>query len=114
MENITTKYIKIAENNHDHNNNLKVSFYYDLGGYNCFTYKEKTRGYYVSVTPVERSELNGVTMESVTAFTGVYELLKPCSRKSKKAAAEAAEKCFSYEGMLVTYICNKYGYILED
>lgn len=113
MENITTKYIKIMENNNDHNNNLKISFYYDLGGYNYFTHEEKQRGYYVSVTPVEYSERGGVSAETITAFSGYYELLEPCSRKSKKAEAAALEKAFSYEEMIVTYICNKYGYILE-
>lgn len=111
---ITTKYIKIIDNKTDHNNNLKISFYYDIGGYNYFTHREKQRGYYVSVTPVERSERCGVIMESITAFTGAFELLQPCSRKSKKAEAAALEKLPAYKKLLIDYICNKYNYVLED
>lgn len=113
MENITTKYIKIIENKTDHNNHLKISLYYDLGGYNMFTHKEKPRGYYISVTPVERSERNGVNLESVTAFTGYYEILKTCNRKSKKAEAAAQALAATLENKIITYICNKNGYILE-
>ena len=35
---------------------LKIELYYDLGGYNCFTGKNEPRAYYLSVTPVERSD----------------------------------------------------------
>jgi hypothetical protein len=110
---ISQKYIAIKENKTDHNNFISVRVIYDLGGYNVFTYKEKPRGYYISVSPVERSTCDGVTMETFTAFSGYSELLHACDRKSKKAEAAALEKCFPYEKMMVTYICNKYGYILE-
>ncbi len=113
MENILTKYIKIIENKKDHNNNLKITFYYDLGGFNYFTHKEKPRGYYLSIAPVERSERNGVKIESVTAFTGFYELLEPCARKSKKAEAAALEKLPAYEKLIIDHILKNTGYILE-
>lgn len=107
------KYIKIIKNEKDKNNNLKIKIYYDLGGYNMFTHTPKKRGYYISVTPVERSERNGVKMESITAFTGYSELLQECSRKSKKAEAAAIEKAPYYEKMIIEYICKNNGYILE-
>jgi hypothetical protein len=107
------KYIKIIKNEKDKNNNLKIEVYYDLGGYNMFTYQPKKRGYYISVTPVERSERNGVKIESVTAFTGYFELLEECSRKSKKAEAAAMEKAPYYEKMMIEYVCKNNGYILE-
>lgn len=110
---IKTEYIKIINNSSDKNNYLKVSIYYDLGGYNYFTYQEKKRGYYISVTPVNRSERNGVIMESVTAFTGYFELLELCTRKSKKSEAIALEKSGPYKKMIIDYICNKNNYILE-
>jgi hypothetical protein len=110
---IKTEYIKISNNSKDKNNYLKVSIYYDLGGYNYFTYKEKQRGYYISVTPVIRSERNGVIIESITAFTGYFELLEACTRKSKKAELNALEKSNAYKKMMIDYICNKNGYILE-
>ena len=114
MENINTRYIKIAENNRDHNNYLQVEFYYTLGGYQYSTYTVKPRGYYVSVTPVEKGDRHGVSMISVTAFTGVYEMLEKCDRKSKKAEQAAREKLPAYEKLLIDYICKKYGYILEE
>lgn len=110
---IKKEYIKIIENNKDKNNNLKISVYYDLGGYNYFTHQEKQRGYYISVTPCNYAERNGVFYEEFTAFTGYFELLEPCTRQSKKTEATALEKAPAYKKMLLDYICNKNGYILE-
>ena len=106
---ISTKYIKIKENNHDKSNYIKIVFNYQLGGYNYFTYQEKPRGYYITVYPVEK---NGIS-ESFTAFTGVTECIEQVNRKSPKAEKIAAEKIPAYEKMMLDYICNKYGYILE-
>lgn len=113
MEIITTKYIKIIENNTDKNNNLKICFCYDIGGRSWATGKEKPRGYYISASPVHYSCKNGLVSEEYTAFTGVYDLLEGCARKSKKAEAAALEKFSSYEKMVLQYYYNKYGYILE-
>ena len=109
MENITVKYIKIIENKKDKNNYIKIRVYYDLGGYNWATHKEKPRGYYISIQPVER----GGNLEGFTAFTGFYDLLEPCARKSKKAEANALEKAIEREPDLINYICAQNGYILE-
>ncbi len=84
-----TEYIKTKEGE---NKFLRCELYYSLGGYNCFTYKSEPRGYYVSVTPVEREQRNGYTMESVTAFSGVKVLVCEVNRKSKKSEAEALAK----------------------
>lgn len=105
-----TKYIRITENNHDKSNFIKVYFNYDLGGMNYFTGREKKRGYYITVLPIER----GGGLEGFTAFTGVSELLQECSRKSAKAEKIALEKLPAFEKMLVDYIINKYGYIIEE
>lgn len=110
---ITEKYITIAENNRDSNNRLRVRVYYDLGGYNVFTYKEKPRGYYISVSPVERNTERGYITETYSAFTGYCELLFTCTRKSKKAEAAALENAAALEKKIIDYICNKNGYILE-
>lgn len=110
---ITEKNIKITNNNTDHNTHVKIRIYYDLGGYNYFTYREKQRGYYISVAPCERANRNGIVMESITAFSGVCELLEPCARKSKSAEQRARDKAPAYEKMMLDYIKNKYGYILE-
>lgn len=64
---------------------IKVSTYYRKDGMNYFTYKTEARGYYLSVTPVERAR----GFESFVAFTGFKVLLKEVTRASKKAEAEA-------------------------
>lgn len=107
---IMKKYITIKENNHDKSNFIKIYVHYDLGGMNYFTGREKKRGYYITVLPVER----GGNLEGFTAFTGISELLAECKRKSTKAEIAALEKVPVYEKMMIDYIVNKYGYILED
>ncbi len=88
-------------------NFLKLEVYYSLGGFNCFTYKNEARGYYLSVSPVQRSERDGIVFESYTAFSGVKLLLLEVSRKSKKAEAEAERIAEEKEAELIAYICNK-------
>lgn len=110
---ILTKYINIIENKRDRNNVLRVRVYYDLGGYNYGTGCAKKRGYYVSVDPLSRAIKNGYISEEYTAFSGYYDILEACDRKSKKAEAAALEKAAEAEKRLVDFVCNKYGYILE-
>ena len=64
---------------------IKVRTYYRKDAMNYFTYKNEARGYYLSVTPVER----GHGWETFTAFSGFKVLLKEVTRASKKAEAEA-------------------------
>ena len=111
---ILTKYRKITENKTDNNTHVRIDIYYDLGGYNVFTHKEKCRGYYIGVVPCERSSRDGITLESVAAFSGCVELLEQCNRKSKNAEQRALEKVPAYEKMMLDYIQNKNGYILEE
>ena len=70
---------------------VKVETYYNLGGMNYFTYKVELRGYYLSVTPVERVDHGSYITESCTAFSGYKMLLKEVKRKSKKAEMEAEQ-----------------------
>ena len=86
MSNIKQEFIKAVGGA---NRFLRCELYYSLGGYNFFTYKNEPRGYYVSVTPVEREQRNGYTMESVALFSGVKVLVCEVNRKSKKAEEEA-------------------------
>lgn len=88
---------------------LKIEVYYNLGGFNCFTYRNEQRGYYLSVTPVKRENRNGCTMEQFTAFTGIKQLVKPVNRKSTKAEAEAEAIAATMEADLIRYVCNKNG-----
>ena len=84
---------------------LKIEVYYHLGGYNYFTYRKEARGYYISVSPVEHSNINGVVMESYTAFSGSKYLLKEVSRKSAKAEAEAEKIAEGIERDLIRTVC---------
>lgn len=73
-------------------NYLKAEVYYALGGYNYFTGKNESRGYYLSVSPVEIKECDsGFKSESYTAFTGYKFLLFEASRKSQKGMDRAIE-----------------------
>lgn len=64
---------------------IEVELYYSKGGYNVFTYKHESRGYYVRICPVtvERN------MVSFIAFSGTKVCIHECSRKSAKAEREA-------------------------
>lgn len=83
MEHIKKEYL----NTNKDKTFLKCELYYSLGGMNYFTGKTEARGYYVSVSPVERS--NG--WESYTAFSGWKKCVVECARKGKKAEAKALE-----------------------
>lgn len=99
-------YITVKENTSGVTH-LKVKVYYDLGGYSNFTYTEKKRGYYVSVTPVKRWDVDGVQMESFTAFTGFKMLVKEVSRKSKKAETEAIAAAEKIQAKMIVCVCKE-------
>lgn len=83
MEHIKKEYL----NTNKEKTFLKCELYYSLGGMNYFTGRTEARGYYVSVSPVERS--NG--WESYTAFSGWKKCVVECARKGKKAETKALE-----------------------
>ena len=99
-------YIELKENTSDVTH-LKVEVYYDLGGYNYFAYTEKKRGYYVSVTPVKKWTVDGVPMESFTAFTGFKMLVKEVARKSKKAESEAIQAAEKIQNKMIACVCKE-------
>lgn len=70
---------------------LKAMIEYSLGGYNCFTSKTESRGYYMSISPVERSDKYGFITETYAAFTGLKQCVLPVQRKSQKKMNEAVE-----------------------
>lgn len=102
------KYIAVKENP-KHVNYLKIETYYSLGGTNVFTGRIETRGYCLSVVPVER---NG-NCESFTAFTGIKQVIKPVKRKSQKAEAEAEKIAENYIPGLIDYVCKNNNLELE-
>jgi len=63
---------------------FEASVYYSLGGMNYFTGTAEPRGFYLSVSPVERSEKNGITIKTYAAFSGTKILVEPAKRFSKK------------------------------
>lgn len=83
MSRIKTEYL----NTNKEKTFLKCELYYSLGGMNYFTGRVEARGYYVSVSPVER----GDGWESFTAFSGWKKCVVECARKGKKAEAKALE-----------------------
>lgn len=93
---------------------LKVEVYYTLGGMNYFTYKQEPRGYYLSVTPVERAERYGVSTEGFMAFSGTKKLVKPVSRKSEKAFQQAIEMAAAFENGLIRHVCTENGLPLPE
>ena len=88
---------------------LKVEVYYSLGGFNLGTYREDPRGYWLSITPVNRSEQNGVCYESVCLGSGLKKFLKETKsdRRGGKAEKEAVELACACEDELVKAVCQK-------
>lgn len=78
------KYFELKENEQK-NTHLEVEIYYSLGGMNYFTGREEKRGYYLSVSPIAKS--NGCI--SYIGFSGIKSLIKEVGRKSVKAEKEA-------------------------
>ena len=66
---------------------LEISVYYSKGGLSYLTGESSPRGYYISVTPVTKS--NG--MVRFTMFTGRRRLLLETKRYSDKQFARAVE-----------------------
>lgn len=111
MENIKTNYIPIRSLN-SNENYLKVDIYYDLGGYSYFTNKSSKRGYYVSVTPVVRSEHDNYFSETIGIFRGYKYCLREVTRKSNKVKQEVLEINIDW---LIKEVCNEYGLeIIEE
>ena len=105
MENIKTDYIPIRSLNSDENY-LKVSIYYDLGGYSYIASSPTKRGYYVSVTPVVRSEHDNYFSEIIGIFRGYKYCLREVTRKSNKVKQEVLETNIDW---LIKEVCNEYG-----
>lgn len=88
---------------------LRIDVYYALGGINYFTYKQEARGYYLSVSPVGRSQQGGVTMESCVAFSGVKKLILPVNRQSAKRLEEAKRLAAEAQPELISHVLAQNG-----
>src|SRR5579863_7708018 len=82
---------------------LVVDLYYNLGGMNYFTGTSEARGYYLSVTPEERT--NG--MRIATAFTGTKQLVLAVQRQSPKSLAKAIELAQPLKVNLISHVLAK-------
>lgn len=103
------KYLKVQENPASVTD-LKIELYYDLGGMNYFTGRAENRGYYLSVTPVERCVSSyGYTSECYTAFSGIKQLVKGVKRKSQKAEKEAENLAENLMNKMIDYVCSQNG-----
>lgn len=101
------KYYATLPENSQHVTHIKIETYYNLGGYNPFTSKQEERGYYLSVSPVERRRTDyGAMLESYVAFSGTKKCIKAVARKSKKAEEQAEENAKNYVRDLVLYVCT--------
>lgn len=105
------KYIPIKN---EKANNLKVQVYYNKGGMNYFSNLAEKRGFYISVSPVERSEHKGIggaiiVNESYSAFSGTKRLIKEVKRNSEKGLNEAIEISKELENELIEHVCSKNG-----
>lgn len=67
---------------------LEIIISYNQGGYNYFTYQNQPRGYYLHITPISEQSVDGVTMRTFTAFSGIKFLLKETKRFSQKELNE--------------------------
>lgn len=99
---VFSKYVKAEGPQVSH---LRIDLFYDLGGYNLFTYRNDSRGYYLSVTPVERCDRGGYFTESQTLFRGAKILLKEVTRKGAGVAREAEKIAMTRVEELVNYVC---------
>ena len=106
-----TNYIKVSGS--DKTNFLRIDMDYSKGGYNYFTYKQESRGYYLHISPVYRENRNGYTMESYAAFSGIKVLLSEVTRKSNKAESEALKIFETVKDKYINYILDKYNLTLE-
>lgn len=93
---------------------LKIEVKYSLGGYNCFTHREESRGYYLHVSPVKRFIRDGIQFESYAAFTGSKYLVHAVARRSEKAEKIALENAREIEAELIKHVCHANGLQLEE
>lgn len=98
------KYIKVKGSKAT---DIKIETYYNKGGLNYFTYKNETRGYYISVVPVKRRFNGRYYTESYTAFSGVKQLILEVKRQSAKQAEKADLLALDFEQDLINYVCEK-------
>lgn len=106
MKHTTIESIPVKENSKGIDA-LDVSAYYSLGGANMFSYRNESRGYYISVTPVKHIPREyGMMVESYPT-DGIKKCFIECSRQSaKKEQAVLNAKRSDYQD-LIDYVLNR-------
>lgn len=106
------EYIKVKGEN---SNAIQVKLEYELGGYQYSTCKNKPRGYYISVQPMFITDRgNGVISYSYTGWTGYYQLLAECKRRSKSAEDKAKTLYEDAKNDMIKRVCEEQNLILEE
>lgn len=82
---------------------IELELYYSKGGWNVFTCKQESRGYYVRICPVT---VEG-NMVSFVAFSGTKLCVHECPRKSAKAEREAIAAANGEYRELVSRLVSK-------
>jgi hypothetical protein len=107
MEKISTAYLKTSTDKMQ----IKIQLYYHKGGMNYFASKNEERGYYLSVTPVERYEetIDGKVFifENYKAYSGNKTLLLETKRISNKGIEDAKIIADKKQNELVEHVCTK-------
>lgn len=96
------------------NTYILVEVRYNKGGTNLFTYKNESRGYYISASPIERENKGGYFLESYMGFSGYKSLYKEVSRASKKAEAEADAAMMEFAKPMIEQILQEQGLELAE
>ena len=95
------------------NKTLDVELFYALGGQNFFSGNNEQRGYYLSATPVSRSE-DGM-WKTVAAYSGTKMLIEPAARFSQKTLETLAADVLQRPELnsIIESVCQKNGLTLE-
>lgn len=88
---------------------IEVELYYEMGGKNNFTGKERDRGYYLCVVPMRKSLSSGkLRAKSYKSFSGVVKKVKDVKRFSEKGFCSFIPKKVDID-YLVNYVADKNG-----
>lgn len=95
-------------------NFIRVELYYDKGGYDYMSYRQKPRGFYLSVTPVFKENKGTYTTEMFGAFRGYKQLILEVNRFSDKQYNKAVDLSKSFESLMVNRILKENNLTLAD
>lgn len=95
-------------------NFLRIELYYDKGGYDYMSYRQKPRGFYLSVTPVFRENKGTYTTEMFGAFSGYKQLILEVNRFSDKQYNKAYDLSRGYEALMINRLLKENNFTLAE